>query len=45
MLADSYASDQSHPVQEDLEEEKVGEEEDAEVEQRVPATTTAPEAP
>ena len=45
MLADSHGSDQLEPVQEEEEEETEVEEEGKEVEQRVPATTTMPEAP
>ena len=43
MLADSHASDQSDPVQEEEEEEKEVGEEEKEVDQRVATTTMAPE--
>ena len=45
MLADSRASDQLHSGQEEGEEVRVGDEEEKEIEQRVPAAIMAPEVP
>ena len=45
MLADSWMSDQWDPGQEEEKEVKEGEDEEKELEQRVPATTMAPQVP